>query len=106
GTEFDVELVARLLETSAGDLLEQLQFGFDAGAPFADLGNGRFGLTPEVVAELRGQLLPSLLRHWNQRLGTLLGETETIEDAPEASAADGQSAQPAPVDAALPEQEP
>ena len=106
GTEFDVELVARLLETSAGDLLEQLQFGFDAGAPFADLGNGRFGLTPEAVAELRGQLLPSLLRHWNQRLGTLLGETETIEDAPEASSADGQSAQQAPVNAALPEQEP
>ncbi|MEZ5594069.1 MAG: hypothetical protein R3F53_26575 [Gammaproteobacteria bacterium] len=106
GTVFDVELVARLLEESPGYLFEQLQFGFDAGAPFADLGNGRFGLTPEVVAELRGQLLPSLLRHWNQRLGVLLGETQAMEEAPEASAADVQSAQQAPVNAAPTDEKP
>ncbi|MCB9759945.1 MAG: tetratricopeptide repeat protein [Alphaproteobacteria bacterium] len=110
GDAFEVALVARLLDRPALRLLEDLQVAFDAGVPLEDLGEGCFRVPGSLAAWLRGQLLPSLSRAWNQRLAELLAGP--VEPADEASAemptpsASSQPASPAPAAEAPPEPAP
>lgn len=74
GTEFEADLVARLLDEPVGAILETLQRAADAGVGLADRGEGRFFMPPEAVQMLQRQLLPSLRAFWHAQLGTLLSE--------------------------------
>jgi hypothetical protein len=72
GTTFEAELVARLLDTPLGVVLEKLQWAADADVPLADRGEGWFSLPPETIAALQSRMLPSLLTFWHTRLGEIL----------------------------------
>jgi tetratricopeptide (TPR) repeat protein len=90
GTEFDVALIARLLDEPVGLVLEQLQRAADAGVALVDRGEGRFFLPEEAGQALQSQLLPSLQAFWHAQLGALLSDRHLREGEvlPEELAAD------------------
>ena len=74
GSEFQADLVARLLDEPVGTILEMLQRAADTGATLADLGEGRFYLPPAAIEGLQARMLPSLLTFWHAQVGSLLSE--------------------------------
>ncbi|MFT4978147.1 MAG: tetratricopeptide (TPR) repeat protein [Myxococcota bacterium] len=71
GSGFDAVTLSRLLDVPLLRVLEALQGARDAGAPLDDLGEGRLQLPPSVVAQLRGELMPSLVQAYSRRLATM-----------------------------------
>jgi tetratricopeptide (TPR) repeat protein len=74
GSEFQVDLVARVLDEPVGTILEALQRAADTGAALVDRGEGRFYLPPDAIEALQAHMLPSLLTFWHARVGSLLSE--------------------------------
>ena len=100
GPTFEVELVARLLDTPAGSVLEALQRAADLGAPLADRGDETFAVPALTVDALESRMLPSLRAHWHRRLAELVSketpspEPETHAETPPAPEAPPPSADP------------
>jgi len=68
GDVFEVTHVARLLDRNESEVLHILQHIADAGAPIIDRGEGRLSFAPRSLKFLRRGILPSLARHWSERL--------------------------------------
>ncbi len=67
GPRFEAGDVALARELPVVRVLEALQRARELGAPVDDLGDETFALADGIVRTLRGPVLPSLARHWQQR---------------------------------------
>ena len=68
GEAFEIDLLARVLDTTPIAALEALQAAADAGVHFDDEGDGHLRMHPDLAATLRADTLPSLAREWHRRL--------------------------------------
>lgn len=71
GPAFEVSQVAKLLGTTALEVLEVLQEASSAGVPLADAGRGRLRLPDRACDELLRSTLPSLVVHYREEAGAV-----------------------------------
>lgn len=72
GPTFETDLLARLLKSDTGTVLEYLQRAADRGAPISDRGDGTLSMSAELLDRLHRNLLPSLSGFWHRKIASLV----------------------------------